>query len=105
MVELPYNYPRINIEELASCARPTWPPEGAVQVRRTQPHTPDEYMEDLNMAADVAFTTRNEIVEMAARGGGGENLVVRMETMAKAADNAVIASGHSHLFLSVNEVQ
>ena len=57
------------------------------------------------MAADVAFTTRNEIVEMAARGGGGGNSVVRMEAMAKAADNAVIATGHSCLFLSVNEVQ
>ena len=52
-------------------------------------HTPDKYMEDLNMVADVAFTTRNDIVEMAARGGGGGNLVVRMETMAKAADDAV----------------
>ena len=39
-------------------------------------HTPDKYMEDLNMVADVAFTTRNDIVEMAARGvGGGGNLV------------------------------
>ena len=62
-------------------------------------HTPNKYGEDLNflkMAAEVACTTRNEIVEMAAcgGGGGGGNLVVRMETMAKVADNAVIASGH-----------
>ena len=56
------------------------------------------------MAAEVASATRNKIVEMAARGGGG-NSVVRMETMAKVADNSVIASGHSRLFLSVNEVQ
>ena len=71
-------------------------------------HTPDKYMEDLKMAAEVASATRNEIIEMAAaRGvvGVGGNLAIRMETMAKVADNAVIASGHSRLFLSVNEVQ
>ena len=58
-------------------------------------------MEDLHSAA-VVFTTRNDIVEMAARGGGGGNLAA-METMAKAAD-AVIASCHSRLFPGVNEV-
>ena len=42
---------------------------------------------------------------MAAARGVGGNLAIRMETMAKVADNAVIASGHSRLFLSVNEVQ
>ena len=71
-------------------------------------HTADKYAEDLKMAAEVAITTRNDIVEMAARGGGGGgggNFEVRMETMAKVADNAVIASGHSRLFLSVNEIQ
>ena len=62
-------------------------------------------MEDLKMAAEVAVTTRNEIVETAAaRGVQGWCLAIRTETMAKVADNAVIASGHSRLFLSVNEV-
>ena len=70
-------------------------------------HTPDKYMEDLKMAAEVATTTRTEIIETmaAARVQVGGNLAIRMETMAKVADNAVIASGHSRLFLSVNEVQ
>ena len=64
-------------------------------------HTPDEYMEDLKSAADVACTVRNGIVDMAARGNG--NWAV-METMAKAVDNAAIASCHSRLFPGVNEV-
>ena len=70
-------------------------------------HTPDKYMDDLKMAAEVATTTRTEIIETmaAARVQVGGNLAIRMETMAKVADNAVIASGHSRLFLSVNEVQ
>ena len=66
-------------------------------------HTPDEYMEDLKSAADAASIVRNDIVEMAARDGGGN--LVATETKAKAADAAVIASGHLRLFLSVNEVQ
>ena len=77
-----------------------WPHEGAVHIQRTQPHF--QYMEDLKSAADAACTVRKGIVETAARGGGN---LAAMERMAKAADAAVISSGHSHLFLGVKEVQ
>ena len=55
-------------------------------------HNSDGYMLDLKSAADAACTVRNSIVvatSMAARDGGS---LAAMETMAKAADSAVIAS-------------
>ena len=60
--------------------------------------------ESLSGARGTCTSSKSAIVEMAARVGGS---LAAMEMMAKAAgsDAAMIASGHSRLFLSVKEVQ